>query len=250
VRGQAEQAFGYEITFNDLVLNKDNKYEFVLDIKKSGTDGSQSISDILHITRSQGQIRPLMYISEVNSGLMKEPDILISFVKDLYISPLNYDDGGSQAQNGTQISLAPEQETTISGVKVRYKELLKPDVSAMSSGGDFKMGVRLTVGEGKDSHPVDVMIQKEGNNFVAIPAEIPEAKVHISLSTIDHASKSVALVVTPNDGVHNQMMQPKEIFTVAVSTKPFISLVWIGVAIMVIGFAISTLRRLKESTSA
>lgn len=249
VRGQAVQVLGYELTFNDLVLNKENKYEFVIDVKRPGGDASQSMSDVLHFTRSTGQVRPVMFISEVNNGLMKEPDILTSFVKDLYISPLNYDDGSSQAQNGTQLSLAPDEESTVAGVKVRYKELIKPDVSAMSGGGDFKMGVRLIVGEGKDSHPLDVMIQKQGNNFVAIPVEIPEAKVQISLSTIDHASKSVALVVTPNDAAHNPMSHPQEVFSVAVSTKPFISLVWFGVAIMVIGFGISTVRRLKESAA-
>ena len=249
VKGQPTHVLGYELTFSDLVLNKDNKYEFVIDVKKPGGDGSKSISDILKFTSSQGQVRPLMFISEVNNGLMKEPDILTSFVKDLYISPLNYDDGSSQAQNGTQLTLAPDQETSIAGIKVRYNELIKPDVSAMSGGGNFTMGVRLTVGEGKDRHPVDVLIKKEGNNFVAIPVEIPEANVHLSLSTIDHASKSVALVVTPNDGMHSQMAQPNEVFTVAVSTKPFISLVWIGVAIMVFGFGISTFRRFKESAA-
>ncbi len=247
VRGQAAHVFGYELTFTDLVLNKENKYEFVIDVKKPGGDGSQSMSDVLHFTRSVGEVRPVMFISEVNNGLMKEPDILTAFVKDLYISPLNYDDGSSQAQNGSQLSLTPDQETTVGGVKVKYQELIKPDVSAMSTGANFKMGVRLIVGEGKDSHPVDVMIQKEGNNFVAIPVEIPEAKVQISLSTIDHTSKSVALVVTPNDGSHAAMTQGQEVFSVAVSTKPFISLVWLGVFIMVSGFVISTIRRLKES---
>jgi len=253
LRGQTTTALGYELTFNDIVLNKDNKYEFVIDVKKSGEANSQSaitgFTDALRFSRSGGQVRPLMYVSDVNNGIMKEPDILTAFVKDLYISPLAYDDGSNLKPEGSQLPLSPNEETTISGVKIRYTELIKPDVSAMGNGVNFQMGVRLQVGENKESHPVDVMLKKEGDNFIAIPVDIPEAKVNIRLSTIDHTSKNVIFVVTPLDASHSPMTQPKEIFTVAVSTKPFISLVWIGVAVMVIGFGISTFRRLKESAA-
>jgi len=38
-----------------------------------------------------------------------------------------------------------------------------------------------------------------------------------------------------------------EVLSVSASIKPFVSLVWAGVAIMVIGFFIAMTRRLKES---
>ena len=41
--------------------------------------------------------------------------------------------------------------------------------------------------------------------------------------------------------------QPKEVLSIQASVKPFISLVWIGILIMVLGFFVSVARRLKES---
>jgi cytochrome c-type biogenesis protein CcmF len=39
----------------------------------------------------------------------------------------------------------------------------------------------------------------------------------------------------------------EEVLTVSASIKPFISLVWIGVIVMVLGFFVAVARRLKES---
>jgi cytochrome c biogenesis factor len=39
---------------------------------------------------------------------------------------------------------------------------------------------------------------------------------------------------------------PKEILTVDVSNKPFISLVWLGIFVMAVGFVIVSLRRSNE----
>ena len=44
------------------------------------------------------------------------------------------------------------------------------------------------------------------------------------------------------------MDKPKEeVLTVAAAIKPYISLVWIGVIVMVLGFFVAVARRLKES---
>jgi cytochrome c-type biogenesis protein CcmF len=44
----------------------------------------------------------------------------------------------------------------------------------------------------------------------------------------------------------SQITVPKQILTVEASLKPFVSLIWIGVTIMSIGFIFSIMYRIKE----
>ncbi|MCL5028506.1 MAG: cytochrome c biogenesis protein CcsA [Bacteroidetes bacterium] len=98
---------------------------------------------------------PIMFISDFNNELMREPYILEGFTNDLYFSPISY-------------------------------------------------------------------VDKNENN----PAKVE----HISLKEQNNAAAV-----------------PSEILTVEISTKPFISFVWIGVFIMSIGFVIVVLRRNREN---
>ncbi len=98
---------------------------------------------------------PIMFISDFNNELMREPYILVGFTKDIYFSPISYVDKNED-------NPAKAEHTSL----------------------------------------------KEQNNAAAVPSEI---------------------------------------LTVEVSTKPFISFVWLGVLVVSIGFIIVILRRNKEN---
>ena len=49
--------------------------------------------------------------------------------------------------------------------------------------------------------------------------------------------------------VGQEMPAPREVFTVEFSVKPLMSLVWIGVITMVLGFAVSIVRYLRASAT-
>jgi cytochrome c-type biogenesis protein CcmF len=65
------------------------------------------------------------------------------------------------------------------------------------------------------------------------------------------AAGVIDIAVTPlsDSTTENQTVQTttNEVLSVTASIKPFVNLVWAGVAIMVIGFFIAMTRRLKES---
>ncbi len=50
--------------------------------------------------------------------------------------------------------------------------------------------------------------------------------------------------------VNEQVAQEQEVLYISASIKPFISFVWIGVVVMVVGFFISVMRRLQETLSS
>ncbi|HSD64058.1 MAG TPA: hypothetical protein VLB50_09675, partial [Ignavibacteriaceae bacterium] len=55
---------------------------------------------------------PVMFISEFNNSLMREPDILPGIGKDIYISPLGYDEDGN-AQSTAKTESGVRQVLTV-----------------------------------------------------------------------------------------------------------------------------------------
>jgi cytochrome c biogenesis factor len=69
----------------------------------------------------------------------------------------------------------------------------------------------------------------------------------IEVRKIDRDSQQAELIISKIEDDNQIVNQTNEVLTVTASIKPFISLVWAGVAVMVIGFFVSMIRRLKES---
>jgi len=235
IKGKPVQALGRTLEFTGYnPIENNTKYEFNVTIKDG--DGNPSV------------IKPIMYISTFNNSLMREPDILEGFTKDFYISPLSYEDGTGEAKSpqGNAVILVPNEKTSIEGAEITYADFIKPDMSVMMGGGNFQMGAKLTITKNGKSETVEAMMKKEGAGVTFVPVELKEADLRVELTKIDPATKKAEFIIGKLSAPVISA-QPVEVLAVNASTKPFISLVWIGVAIAVIGFFVSTYRRLQES---
>ncbi len=234
VKGVPSEAFGYKVTFTGYEpIDNNTKYAFNVDLKKGN---------------KEFKVNPVMYISSFNNGLMREPAILNMLTKDLYVSPLGYDNGSSSASTqGQEITLNLGDKTNFDGADVIYKNFEAPDMSVMMSGGDFRMGADLTVRKNGKTFNVEAVMKKEGRDVHFVPIEIKDADLKIQLQKIDPSSKTAQFIFSKISETNKAAAAPKEILTISASTKPFVSLVWTGVLIMVFGFFISVARRLKES---
>ena len=114
----------------------------------------------------------------------------------------------------------------------------------MQSGDDFELGVNLKlIKDGKEYTATPVM------NFVGGEKSysqhiLKEIGIEINIESLDVAGNVQLTIIDTNDNIAAPVI--KESLTVEFSIKPFISLVWIGVVLMAIGFTISTLRRKRE----
>jgi len=235
IKGKPTKAFGYELTFTEYhPIENNTKYAFNVDIKKDG---------------SEYNLKPIMYISEFNNSLVREPAILTLPTRDLYLSPLGYDDGNQSNANGKSVSVALGSEFDFNNAKIKYTEFIRPDISAMQSGGNIQMGTKLTVSKDNKSYEIIPMIKREGGQFEYVAAELQEANLKIEVKKIDPGSEQAEFIVSKlnDNGADKIVNESNEVLTLTASIKPFISLVWIGVLIMVFGFFISMARRLKES---
>ncbi len=234
IKNQPKEAFGYKLTFTGYQpIENNTKYAFNIQVEKG--DKKYTVS-------------PVMYISEFNNGLMREPAILNLLTKDFYVSPLGYDDKSQdQAAEGLDVKLNVGQKTNVQGAQIEYQEFVKPDMSVMMSGGDFEMGANLKVVKDGKTYNVEPKLKKTGRDFIYVPVQISEANIKIQLKKIDPTTQTADFIVGKLKAETSAKQEPKEILTVAASVKPYISLVWTGILIMVAGFFIAVSRRLRES---
>lgn len=236
VKNEPKEAFGYQLMFTGYnPIENNTKYAFNISLKKG--DKNYTVS-------------PVMYISEFNNGLMREPAILNLWTKDFYVSPVGYDEGNNADRKGGQvIELEKGNSIENNGAKISFDRFdLSPEtMQAMQEGKDFQMGAVLTLEfQGKKESfelfrkSVSGQIQftdytSENAGLKIQLISLIAGKIQISASKLSETSQDTAQRV------------PREVLSISASVKPFINLVWAGVLVMFIGFFVSVSRRLKES---
>jgi len=233
IKDVPQNAFGYQMTFTGYSpIDNNTKYAFNVELKKG---------DAVY------RVSPVMYISDFNNGLMREPAILSLPTHDFYVSPMGYDNGTESKTEGQTVSLGLGDTASFDGAVISYKDFVAPDMSVMMNGGDFKMGAQLAITKDGKSYNGEAIMEKHGRDVKFDPIEFKDANLKIQLQKIDPTSKQAQFIVSKLAGDNTSNTPPKEVLSISASTKPFVNLVWTGILIMVFGFFISVARRLKES---
>ncbi|MCX7798448.1 MAG: cytochrome c biogenesis protein CcsA [Melioribacter sp.] len=232
VKGEKVNLFGYELKFTGYKpIEGGKKYAFNVEIRK-GNDVKVA--------------SPIMYIAEFNNSLMREPDILEGFSKDFYIAPISYDETGTE--NSNSVKLKKGETFNFKNKEITFTNFVLPeDMSAMMSGKSFKIGVNLQVNFNGKTIYIEPYMENTSDGPRFYPAELKEADLKVFINNMNASEGIVELTFASISNTESIQSEPKEILTIEASIKPFISLIWIGVAVTVIGFLISTFRRLKES---
>ncbi len=232
--GESTSIFGYELTFTGYEpFDNGRKYRFNVNIKDGGSDYN---------------VAPVMYISDFNNSLMREPDILNRITKDFYVSPVSYSEGSNTHNHGTQVNLKKGDVYEFEGSKITFEKFNFPQdaMNQMMGGGEFAIGAVMQVDyDGKNYIVEPKMVSVDGNRTF-VPAELKEANLLINLSNLD-AAGHVSLLLSKLNEDSGAVAESKEVLSIEASIKPFINLVWLGVIVMFAGFIMSTLRRTKES---
>lgn len=233
IKNETKSAFGFDMTFTGYSpIENNTKYAFNINLKNGSSDYS---------------VAPVMYISDFNNGLMREPDILTLLTKDIYISPLGYDEGKGENSEGQSLSLELGSQSNFDDATISYQSFIKPDMSAMTTGGSIKMGAVITVQKDGKTFTDSTVMQGSTGNFDFVAAQFNDANLKVQVQKIDPTTKQAVFIVSNIVNKTQVTTQPKEVLTVTASIKPFISFVWIGVLVMFVGFFVSVARRLKES---
>ncbi|RKY99114.1 MAG: cytochrome C biogenesis protein [Ignavibacteriae bacterium] len=237
VKNETISAFGYEMTYTGWEpIDNNTKYSFNIDVKNGN---------------SEYQVKPVMYTSDFNNSLMRIPAILTLPTQDLYISPLGYDEvKHNHSDDGTTVSLQKGISTEFNGVNISFTKfhLGEGTMTAMQEGKDFQMGAVLTIEKDGSVEEIELLRKQisgkiEFTSFASEEFDIKMKLVNLTANNVDITLSKIA------EEVDEQVAQNQEVLYISASIKPFISFVWIGVVVMVVGFFISVVRRLQESLS-
>ncbi len=237
VKNETKTAFGYEMTFTGWTpIDNNTKYSFNIDIKKGN---------------SEYLVKPVMYVSDFNNSLMRIPAILNLLTQDLYISPNGYDEGKKSTSNsGETISLQKGSSTNFDGSTITFEKfnLGEGTMTAMQEGIDFQMGAILVIKKDGEVEKTELLRKQINGNIEFTSYSSKEFDLRIDL--VNLSASNIEISISKISEVKaDQHSEAQEILYVSASIKPFISFVWIGVAVMVFGFFIALARRLPESLS-
>ncbi len=236
VKGKPAQAFGYEMTFTGYTpIENNTKYAFNVAMKKG--DNTYNVA-------------PIMYISEYNNSLIREPAILNLFSKDVYLAPLGYDEGTNDNSSGGEVvKLQKGIETEFNNAKITFDkfDISSETMADMQAGKDFQMGAVLTLEYNGNKEDVELFRKSVSGQVVFTDYTSSNAGIKLTLTNLTAEMIEVS-ISSINETEQQVVEKPKqEVLTVTASIKPYISLVWIGVIVMVLGFFVAVARRLKES---
>lgn len=250
-RGAKQQALGYSVMF----VGREQ-------IEKHYTD-REKYKYYVELVKNDAQVAvvtPVIYWSNFNKrqSPFLEPGIRWSAVKDIYISPKAVElEGESPTMmiNKNAATAMPLDST----ITIRLVQFDMSNAVAAAQAGDterLKLGVTLEVWHKGTSATYTLYTTFMGKEGIAgsaaqqqqEPARIAGTQYYLALQRIlpnkENLSQSQALLAVADAA--KPQTQPREVFTVELSHKPFQSLVWAGVILMTSGFFVSLFRRQRE----
>lgn len=181
---------------------------------------------------------PLMYISDYNNSLMREPYILTGLTKDIYIEPLSFEPGNSSNQE--TISLKKGEPFQVGEATIMFEKFDLPEdaMQKMMNGEPFDVHAVINIDKGKYSNKLDVILVKD------VIKKVYDEETNISFDVVNYDVGGI-LQINMNRNFQNVAFT-NDMLTVSISEKPFISLVWIGVLVLALGLVIVYVRRNSE----
>lgn len=198
---------------------------------------------------------PKMYQNERTQQLMANPDVRSTPLMDLYLSPQSYDPGSPARQEGTVLKLEKGIAKTVDGVTFKFIDFSADKSQVESATPRVTVTARLLVSAGAGPAELEArfvtLIGASGPggtqaDDVAIPGT--EGRFRIRKTAASEGVIEIE-VLGLNPGSDLKPATP-ESFSVDVTRKPLISLVWTGFYIMMAGGILALFRRMQDANRA
>ena len=236
---QKRSMLGYELTYTGTSLTQDGKTKLIVNLER---DGKRIL------------LAPIMFESQYNNSLMRNPDYISSWFSDFYLEPVSLEQGETDQQN--LIVLVKNEPQMYGPMTITFKrfDMGEHGKSSMMSGGNsVTIGAVLQIKTGKDIQEIfpTTTYNVQGNPEMKT-AYLKNGHLGFELVAMNVGSSTkksqVQINVVGIDGTKHREMQKPEILIAEISVKPFMNFVWIGSAMIICGLIIAMMRRLKQNT--
>lgn len=222
---QPSQIGDYKLIYSGTSDNPSGKTQINIEIQKNG----KSINK-----------KPKLYFSTYNNAWMREPDITIFPLYDVYISVLERQQSVKEASNKLVLRKGDTKE--FQDYKFTFQKF-EFENHGMSE--DVKIAANIEVNYNGKNYIIKPAMLYQQNQKISDPVELPSevTSKSVALSDINADEKMIALEFY-GFGDNNQKTQ--EMVLVEMTVKPFMNFVWFGAIALLLGSIIAYGRRLKE----
>jgi cytochrome c-type biogenesis protein CcmF len=225
-QGVPKEVDGLTLTFNRFVPRSAEDRKEKMEIQVVREDGSSYLA------------YPRLFMNDRTRQVMANPHIRNLALKDLYISPIEFDPGQPQ------LELAKGESGEVAGIELRFVEFdLQAEgnaMAAMASGQPMAIGAVLEVTrDGRTDRVRPLYRMNPANGTVDTPPVPLPGGGAIYLAGINATERKIQLELA---GIANPAR-----LSVDVTQKPLIKLVWYGLYVVLAGGAIATANRVRQA---
>ncbi len=240
VQGEPVEALGYKLTYTGYTPAGHERWAFNVTAERNG----RTIN-----------LAPVMYQSDFNNSLIRNPDIVNRLTFDFYLAPLGLDTKEIEGVAGSTHILNR-------GIAMAYEDYsitfvgfdMDSDRHMMGSSNEMVIGVILDVTyDGKTERVVPEVVNRAGEMDFR-PGMTADAKLQFNVQSIrpdqdnpDRSSVSVEIIKGGTKLASSGPARTQDVLIVEASIQPFINLVWLGTIVAIIGLIITIVRRSREA---
>jgi cytochrome c-type biogenesis protein CcmF len=192
-------------------------------------------------------LAPVMFQAG-EQGIMRNPDIATSVMRDIYISPVSLNEA---SHNHAESYTLPKGETVSMGKVtarfVRFDMGSHANQGGMTGDGGMTIGSVLELTDGRDTETIiPTAVYQSGGDPEYPPSSSRLMNTTVRLVAMNVGVDQGASTVTVEVDRPHDAAEPGETLVVEASVKPFVNLLWAGTIVMFAGFLFATVRRAKE----
>jgi cytochrome c-type biogenesis protein CcmF len=240
VQGEPVEALGYTLTYTGYSPAGHERWAFNVTAERNG----RTIN-----------LAPVMYQSDFNNSLIRNPDIVNRLTFDFYLAPLGLDTKEIAGVAGSTHTLNRGRATTVEDYTITFVGFdFDSDAHMMGSSNEMVIGVDLDVTrDGVTERVVPEVVNRRGEMDFR-PAMTSDAKLQFNVISIkpdqanpERSSVTVEILKGGTQLTTSGPAKTQDVLVVEASIQPFINLVWLGTVVAMIGLIITIVRRAREA---
>ena len=230
---EPKEVLGYTLTYSGSEATSDGKWKFPVRVEKGG---------------SRFTLEPVMFQSDYNNNVMRNPDYTSFLTKDFYIEPVSLEQieaAGSGTQARNVIRLKKGESRTVDSMQVTFLrfDMDHEAIKGMTGSDGFAVGAVLEVKKGRSTElVVPVTVYQERQTPQPRIARTRDGSRGFELLAMNVGASATESTIDLNvTGDQGSIVAPthKEALVIEESVKPFISLIWTAAVLVTIGLLIS-----------
>ena len=218
---------GYDIKFVNFLDMPDGKDRVKLEVKSR--------------YGSTYEAYPQFYYSEYSKAYMVAPDVKVQFAKDVYISPISFTP--ARLANQGELELGKTESVKYKDMQITFNKFL-----VQMGAGTQEITADLTFQVDENGYPkehsVFPVLKAANGEMNSSEVEVPGTSYRVKIASVNASKGTLKLVISsPQSGNETA----KDMLAIELSEKPFISVLWFGTIVFIIGSFLTLLIRAKES---